>query len=46
MDHQLGTLQHLNSVSKVDDGAALGICADQKIFPVEELLIGEQRLGP
>jgi hypothetical protein len=44
-NHQLGTLQHLNSLSKVDDEAALGICADQKIFHVEEFLICEQRLG-
>jgi hypothetical protein len=46
IDHQLGTLLHLNSLSKVDDEAALGICADQKIFHLEVLLIlCEQRLG-
>src|SRR5258708_31927352 len=33
IDHQLGTLQHLNYRSKVDDEAALGICPNQKIFP-------------
>jgi hypothetical protein len=35
IDHQLGTLQHLNSLSKIDDEAALRICADQKIFHAE-----------
>jgi hypothetical protein len=39
IDHQLGTLQHLNSLSKVDDESALAISADQKIFHVEELLM-------
>ena len=32
IDHQLGTLQHSNSLSKVDDEAALGICANQETF--------------
>jgi hypothetical protein len=36
--HQLGILQHLNSLSKVDDEAALGICANQKIFHAEQPL--------
>jgi hypothetical protein len=42
IDHQHGTLQHLNSLSKVDDEAAFAICADQKVFHIEELLICTQ----
>jgi len=45
IDQQLGALQHLDSLSKVDDEAAFGVCADQEIFHVEELLICKQRLG-
>jgi hypothetical protein len=32
VDEKLGALQHLCAFSKVDDEAATGICANQKVF--------------